>query len=224
MNDTNVALYDSAGNLKSLNDDIAPGLGAPPTPPAATAPCRSAWAARRASTPVSTPTCPTVTDATVRSRPATTTCRSACAAQATATTASGSSNDYVTNLDVGNINWAVRSNYPAVGLGVRPSRTWAATGGVAGFDNHLDNNDFVVFIDFFFNHNPLADQGSTGGAPRRRRRLGQQRLRRLHRQLLQRPPPPAANPDHYTNSTRPGPLGRGFTLGIHTPLSGKGLY
>jgi hypothetical protein len=38
-------------------------------------------------------------------------------------------------------------------------------GGVAGADNHLDNNDFVVFIDFFFNHNPIADQGSTGGAP-----------------------------------------------------------
>jgi hypothetical protein len=39
------------------------------------------------------------------------------------------------------------------------------TGGVAGADGHLDNNDFVVFIDFFFNHNPLADQGSIGGTP-----------------------------------------------------------
>ncbi|HZW06832.1 MAG TPA: DVUA0089 family protein, partial [Phycisphaerales bacterium] len=40
-----------------------------------------------------------------------------------------------------------------------------SVGGVAGADNHLDNNDFVVFIDFFFAHNALADQGSTGGVP-----------------------------------------------------------
>jgi len=37
------------------------------------------------------------------------------------------------------------------------------TGGTAGHDNLHDNNDFVVFIDFFFNHNPAADLGSTGG-------------------------------------------------------------
>ena len=36
-------------------------------------------------------------------------------------------------------------------------------GGVPGFDRVLDNNDFVVFIDYFFNANPLADLGSTGG-------------------------------------------------------------
>ncbi|MDP1663070.1 MAG: DVUA0089 family protein [Phycisphaerales bacterium] len=38
-------------------------------------------------------------------------------------------------------------------------------GGAPGADNHLDNNDFVVFIDYFFTQNPIADQGSTGGAP-----------------------------------------------------------
>ncbi len=38
-------------------------------------------------------------------------------------------------------------------------------GGAPGADNHLDNNDFVVFIDYFFTQNPLADQGATGGAP-----------------------------------------------------------
>lgn len=37
-------------------------------------------------------------------------------------------------------------------------------GGAAGSDGLLDNNDFVIFIDFFFNHNPLADLGVTGGA------------------------------------------------------------
>ncbi|HZW07185.1 MAG TPA: GC-type dockerin domain-anchored protein [Phycisphaerales bacterium] len=40
-----------------------------------------------------------------------------------------------------------------------------SVGGVPGADNHLDNNDFVVFIDFFFAQNALADQGSTGGVP-----------------------------------------------------------
>ena len=39
------------------------------------------------------------------------------------------------------------------------------TGGASGFDRTLDNNDFVVFIDYFFNANPLADLGSTGGVP-----------------------------------------------------------
>jgi hypothetical protein len=38
-----------------------------------------------------------------------------------------------------------------------------AQGGAAGHDGVLDNNDFVVFIDYFFNHNPLADVGRQGG-------------------------------------------------------------
>ncbi len=36
-------------------------------------------------------------------------------------------------------------------------------GGLPGFDRTLDNNDFIVFIDYFFNANPLADLGSQGG-------------------------------------------------------------
>ena len=39
------------------------------------------------------------------------------------------------------------------------------TGGEIGADNQLDNNDFVVFIDLFFNANPLADRGAQGGQP-----------------------------------------------------------
>jgi len=38
-------------------------------------------------------------------------------------------------------------------------------GGEPGADGQHDNNDFVVFIDRFFNQNPLADLGSVGGAP-----------------------------------------------------------
>jgi hypothetical protein len=37
------------------------------------------------------------------------------------------------------------------------------TGGIEGRDGALDNNDFVVFIDWFFAHNPGADRGATGG-------------------------------------------------------------
>ncbi|HYD00320.1 MAG TPA: GC-type dockerin domain-anchored protein, partial [Phycisphaerales bacterium] len=40
-----------------------------------------------------------------------------------------------------------------------------STGGVPGADGALDNNDFVVFIDYFFSQNPIADFGSTGGVP-----------------------------------------------------------
>lgn len=36
-------------------------------------------------------------------------------------------------------------------------------GGTGGQDGILDNNDFVVFIDYFFNSNPLADVGVQGG-------------------------------------------------------------
>jgi hypothetical protein len=39
------------------------------------------------------------------------------------------------------------------------------TGGAPGHDGTLDNNDFIVFIDYFFAHNPIADMGSTGGVP-----------------------------------------------------------
>jgi len=38
-------------------------------------------------------------------------------------------------------------------------------GGVAAPDGHLDNNDFVVFIDYFFSHDPRADVGAQGGLP-----------------------------------------------------------
>ncbi|HYD01558.1 MAG TPA: GC-type dockerin domain-anchored protein [Phycisphaerales bacterium] len=39
------------------------------------------------------------------------------------------------------------------------------TGGVPGPDGVLDNNDFVVFIDYFFTNNPIADVGQAGGVP-----------------------------------------------------------
>ena len=41
----------------------------------------------------------------------------------------------------------------------------AQQGGIAGADGVLDNNDFVVFIDWFFAQLPEADRGVTGGIP-----------------------------------------------------------
>ncbi len=37
------------------------------------------------------------------------------------------------------------------------------TGGVPGQDGQLNNNDFIVFIDYFFAGNTAADIGTTGG-------------------------------------------------------------
>ncbi len=36
-------------------------------------------------------------------------------------------------------------------------------GGIAGTDGNFDNNDFIVFIDWFFNGDPRADMGKQGG-------------------------------------------------------------
>ena len=32
-----------------------------------------------------------------------------------------------------------------------------------GFDGHLDNNDFIAFISYFFAGDEMADHGSQGG-------------------------------------------------------------
>ena len=53
--------------------------------------------------------------------------------------------------------------------GMVPTRCGPAdvggVGGVPGADGLLDNNDFVVFIDYFFTNNPIADVGQAGGVP-----------------------------------------------------------
>ncbi|HZW05938.1 MAG TPA: GC-type dockerin domain-anchored protein, partial [Phycisphaerales bacterium] len=40
-----------------------------------------------------------------------------------------------------------------------------SVGGVPGADGQLNNNDFVVFVDYFFVGDPRADVGVTGGVP-----------------------------------------------------------
>ncbi|HYD00853.1 MAG TPA: GC-type dockerin domain-anchored protein [Phycisphaerales bacterium] len=60
------------------------------------------------------------------------------------------------------------------GIPVGPTYLWVfnrlcgradvgSQGGAAGPDGVLDNNDFIVFIDFFFGHDGRADVGSVGG-------------------------------------------------------------
>ncbi|MBY0307850.1 MAG: hypothetical protein K2Q09_03830 [Phycisphaerales bacterium] len=38
-------------------------------------------------------------------------------------------------------------------------------GGFAGGDGQLDNNDFIIFVNYFFTNNPIADVGRAGGVP-----------------------------------------------------------
>jgi hypothetical protein len=51
---------------------------------------------------------------------------------------------------------------PAAQLLIDPADVGSA-GGLPGSDGLHDNNDFIVYIDTFFNQSPAADLGSTGG-------------------------------------------------------------
>jgi hypothetical protein len=55
-----------------------------------------------------------------------------------------------------------RSNLPVPPSQCSPADV-GVQGGVEGHDNHLDNNDFIVFINYFFAHDARADLGSQGG-------------------------------------------------------------
>ncbi len=50
-------------------------------------------------------------------------------------------------------------------VSVRCAADLGAVGGVAGSDGVLNNNDFIVFINYFFAHDANADVGGTGGVP-----------------------------------------------------------
>ncbi len=54
------------------------------------------------------------------------------------------------------------SNFPSGPAACSPADL-GAQGGLPGQDNLLNNNDFIVFIDYFFNQNALADFGIQGG-------------------------------------------------------------
>jgi glucose/arabinose dehydrogenase len=68
--------------------------------------------------------------------------------------------------------YAMTTNTPSSGTGgiiytlttICPA-DFGKQGGLAGPDGVLDNNDFIVFIDFFFTQNGRADVGMQGGLP-----------------------------------------------------------
>jgi hypothetical protein len=63
-----------------------------------------------------------------------------------------------------NLNDANAGKFPGAIISCGPADV-GSQGGVQGPDGILDNNDFVVFITLFFNHDPIADMGSQGGVP-----------------------------------------------------------
>jgi len=79
----------------------------------------------------------------------------------TGTAALGTTEFGATNPDTAahTVTLNLRYNLP---LGCGPADV-GSQGGVAGADGVLDNNDFVVFINYFFNQNPIADKGMQGG-------------------------------------------------------------
>jgi hypothetical protein len=63
-----------------------------------------------------------------------------------------------------NMNDANAGKFPGAILPCGPADV-GQQGGVPGADGQLNNNDFVVFINYFFANNPIADMGSQGGVP-----------------------------------------------------------
>jgi hypothetical protein len=63
---------------------------------------------------------------------------------------------------VGDLQVNIRTNFNRLAGRCSPA-DMGACGGTRGSDNNLDNNDFVVFIDYFFEHRRAADMGSAGG-------------------------------------------------------------
>ena len=59
----------------------------------------------------------------------------------------------------------VTANLSATGATSVCPADLGTAGGLPGADGHLDNNDFIAFINHFFNSNPLADRGVAGGLP-----------------------------------------------------------
>ena len=160
LNDTNLALYSSTGALKSLNDDIAPGWGNDnPTGGNSALSFGMGGTPRdysgvNANIPAGDGRDGTLTagDYYLQVSPC-------CAGY-------GDNNfwvinDYVTNPDLGDIAVHINSNF---GSPCGPADIGSA-GGEPGSDGHLDNNDFIAFITFFFEQNAIADQGVAGGEP-----------------------------------------------------------
>lgn len=73
-------------------------------------------------------------------------------------------NDLKCAYVTGSPDVSVFAHYFRFGVQANPADV-AGSGGVAPPDGYLDNNDFVLFIDYFFAHDPRADLGVQGGGP-----------------------------------------------------------
>jgi hypothetical protein len=62
----------------------------------------------------------------------------------------------------GSLTLNVFSNFPGAPTNCSPADL-GIQGGEEGQDRHLDNNDFIVFINYFFAHDARADVGRQGG-------------------------------------------------------------
>ncbi|MFT3687110.1 MAG: GC-type dockerin domain-anchored protein [Phycisphaerales bacterium] len=160
LNDTNVALYNAAGQLQGLNDDIAPGWGNDnPTGGnsalsfGAGTPARD-YASVNANLPQGDGRDGPLAAGTYYLQV------SPCCA------GYGDNNfwvinDYVTNPDLADITVHINANYGSL----CGAADIGSAGGLPGADGHLNNNDFIAFITYFFAQNPIADMGTVGGLP-----------------------------------------------------------
>ncbi|MFT3687114.1 MAG: GC-type dockerin domain-anchored protein [Phycisphaerales bacterium] len=164
INDTNIALYDNAGNLKGLNDDIAPGWDATnPTGGNSALSFGSSNNGNGRDYTAVNPNMPTAFGADGQLTAGTYYLQvSVCCANYNANRF-WVVNDYATTVAAGTMPVAIRSNYPSVPT-CGPADL-GGPGGLPGADGHLNNNDFIAFITYFFNQNALADLGTTGGLP-----------------------------------------------------------
>lgn len=160
LNDTNIALYNNAGVLVASNDDAAPGWDAGnPTGGNSVLSFGTTLVTRNyvplnANLPVGNgrngPLSPGVYYLQI----------SECCA------GYGANrfwvlNDYVTHTEPGTVFWNIHNNYgQACG-----ASDIAQQGGIPGTDNRLDNNDFILYIELYFNQAVSADVGAAGGLP-----------------------------------------------------------
>ena len=165
LNDTNIAVYDNTGALKSSNDDIAAGWGAEnPTGGNSALSFGSSNEGNGRDYTAINPNLPLAfgADGVLAAGDYYLQVSMCCA------TYNNDRfwvvNDYVTTVANGGITVALRSNFPELGSPCGPADVGMA-GGEPGQDSLLDNNDFIAFINFFFDQDPIADQGVAGGEP-----------------------------------------------------------
>ena len=159
-NDTNIALYNSAGALVASSNDIVPGWGAGnPSGANSALSFGDAQLLRNYSSLNANMPAGNGRDGTLAPDVYYLQISTCCAGY-------GPDrfwvvNDFVTHTQPGDILWNIHNN---LGFICGPSDV-GQQGGLPGNDNRLDNNDFIVFIENYFLQVPVSDVGSQGGLP-----------------------------------------------------------